>query len=154
MVGQEHPVCFCVAKRGGFAAQMQLSRPQIAPSEGKELRGCAGRGPELAHHQRSSMSHRVWIAHCLMIKLIERVQRRTWCLGGGGKMGVQGAKGDTGHFHPKTWSGWSPAPEDGDCRMGPGMGPAGSPQVRAGVGGHVGWVLEDHPGEDLEHSLG
>lgn len=76
----------------------------------------------------------------LMTKLIEQVQEMRLVYGRlrgfheGWKVGEWGGKGETGRFHPKTWSGWSPAPGDGGCRMGP------------GVGGHLGWVLGDHLG--------
>lgn len=84
-----------------------------------------------AMHSRATTHGAVWIRRWLMIKLIERVWEvhvvpgRLVGGGGGGihagwKMGAWGGKGETGRFHPKTQLGWSPAPGEGDCRMGPG----------------------------------
>lgn len=103
---------------------------------------CAGGGPELAHPQGSSTSRRVWVGHSLTIRLIEWVQRCAWDEAVG-KRGCRVPRETPATPTPKPGQGG-----DGECGVGPGMGPAGSP----GAGGHAGWVLEDHPGWDLEHS--
>ena len=76
-----------------------------------------------------SVTHRaVSIRHWLMITLIEQAKALHFMPG---RWGVHGrCKGrdvgcqerETRHFHPETWSGWSPAAGDGDLRVGSGLG--------------------------------